>query len=132
MSRGLKIEFVKGGEVRLALTGEAAGFDAVVQNCTMNFLVAQGSDPLFPNRGTDLLQRGLSGSLFSQQGARHAGNFASIDTLFFSRQHELADSADKPAEVTAENLEFAVDRLSLQPVVTSIDGRTGASTLELH
>ncbi len=127
MSRGVKIEFLDGGDLRIDPSSEVDGFDAVVQSCTVNLLVSKGSDPLFPDRGTDLLTRALSGAVFSSQSARHAANFASVDTLFFSRRKERADADDKPESVLLENLDFKAGKLSFEPRIISIDGRTGRS-----
>ncbi len=124
MNKSIEINFMPGGRLALVTDGQVEGFKAVVQNALVNMLTENGSDMLFATRGTKLFNNALSGGIFNYRSASHACNFAAIDTLFFSREFETADTADKLSRVDLEPSAFSLGSLDARAGFTSVDGRT--------
>lgn len=61
------------------------GFPATVQNALVNIATNRGSDPCFPERGTNLQRDGVRGRMFSSASAQQSADFASLHTTAFSR-----------------------------------------------
>ncbi len=123
MNRAPEIEFIEDGTIRINPAGSAEGFALVVQNALVNLISDQGDDTLFPDRGTNLLKGGLSGSIVDRVSAEHQAAFASSDTLFFSREQENADSPDKLVDVRLAVQKHTFLQLDLAATFISIDGR---------
>jgi hypothetical protein len=124
MNSSIEINFQPGGRLALVTDGRVEGFKAVVQNALVNMLTENGTDMLFPTRGTNLFKKALAGGIFNYRSASHACNFAAVDTLFFSREFETADTADKLNRVDLEPSAFSLGSLDARAGFTSIDGRT--------
>ena len=56
----------------------------------INIATEQGSDPIYPDRGTNLLASSINGLLIDKVEAQHAGNFAALDTLTFCNFNDYA------------------------------------------
>lgn len=124
MNHSIEIAFQPGGGLALNLSGTVEGFKAVVQNALVNLLTESGSDQLFTDRGTTLFYRALGGGIFNYRTATHACNFAAVDTLFFSREYETADTADKLNRLDLEPSGLSFARLDALAGFESVDGRT--------
>ena len=112
MKKGLKVDFTEnGGSLK---TGESVSGDHTsIQNALMNIGTVAGTDKAFPAKGTDLFTTALKRGLPSLADARHAANFAAVDTLFFVRANEEAtnDNSIKvlnisPGPLSLEKAEF--------------------------
>lgn len=79
---GLALDFIKTGAV-LAVNSKVSDFNTIVQNGMVNIGTENGSDPLYPTRGTKLYASGVVGALTTFEEAYHASNFAALDTTFF-------------------------------------------------
>lgn len=123
MNRASEIQFLDDGSIKLNPDATAEGFALVVQGAMVNLISEQGSDTIFEERGTTLLRAGLSGSIVDRVSADHQAAFASADTLFFSREWELADTNDKLAEVRLAVKNQTLFQLELAATFISIDGR---------
>lgn len=123
MTKSLTLRFDAGGEMTLITDQQVSGMEAVVQNAMVNLLTDAGTDSLFPARGTELFRTALSGGVFNFRSASHACNFAAVDTLFFSREYEVADAGDKLAEIVVEPSYLSVNRMEAQLSFESVDGR---------
>ena len=88
---GLAINFTDAGPL-LDFTRAIAGEDAEMQNVMVNIGTQKGTDPLFADRGTELLLAGVRGRLVSPTWARHDANFAALDTLAFVKANDQADN----------------------------------------
>lgn len=98
MSASLNIIFTDAGEILLG-DERVEGAPAAIQNVLVNILTAAGSDPVFPERGTDFTRDMLSGAAVDIRSATHVGNFAASDSLFFSRSYDTASGNDALAEI---------------------------------
>jgi len=117
-----EILFHPDGMVELLTGGTVSDFKATVQRTLVNFLLPQGEDALFPQRGTDLLARALGGSLLDIRAAEHAGNFAASDTLFFGRANDLTDSDMKMAAIQLSVATLSLNLLDLEASFLSVGG----------
>lgn len=117
-----EILFHKDGSVELLPDSLVTDFKSTVQRSLVNCLITKGSDKIFPRRGTDLLTRAIGGSLLNQRAAQHAGNFASSDTLFFGREHDLIDSPFKLAAMQLSVSLLSLDLLDLHASFVSVGG----------
>ena len=68
----------------------AEGKTLYTQKALINIATEQGSDPIYPDRGTDLLASSINGLLIDKVEAQHAGNFAALDTLTFCNFNDYA------------------------------------------
>lgn len=123
MTRSTELTFHPDGLVSLDVNKEVSGALAVCQNALVNLLEIQGQDAIFPERGTDLLERALGGSILDRRTADHAGNFAASDTLFFSRQWEAADTGDKLDKIFLNATIAGAGNLRVESTFVTVDGR---------
>lgn len=123
MTSATEILFHKDGAIELLTDGRVSGFQATVQRALVNLLVVQEKDPIFPDRGTDLLARALGGSLLNIRAAEHAGNFAASDTLHFGRINDLTDRGDKLADLQLSVATLSLNVLDLEAAFLSVDGK---------
>ncbi len=126
MTEGIAIVFQAGGQISLVLDERVQGFRSVVQNALVNLLTDDGTDMLYAKRGTELFRSALNSSIFNYRSASHACNFAASATLFFSREHEVADAADKLNRLGLDPVYLNTSRLDANAGFESIDGRTAS------
>lgn len=98
---------------------EVAGKSTYEQKYLINSATSKGTDPIFPDRGTDLLKGAIGGSVINFSSAFHLGNFAAVDTLYFCSFEENADEF---------NSEEYVDAFTLLP--TEYDNSTRTLTFK--
>lgn len=72
-----------------------ADFSCTVQNALVNTGTDNGSDPIYPDRGTDLKKDGAQGKMVNATWATHAANFAALRTLSFIQQTEMQSNSFK-------------------------------------
>lgn len=89
------IKIIFGGENGAALDlGNAVENKKVTeQQCLVNLATELGSDPLFPDKGTNLLRTAAAGGVVTAADATHAGNFAALNTLYFVVGQSFASSS---------------------------------------
>lgn len=114
-------------DTRLDLGSRVEGKQCVAQKCLVNIATEQGSDRLAADRGTNLLRAALRGVNVDANTARHSGNFAAIDTLFYIRQTDaktFRDSPDRLAAITIDLLLTDIGTLSYGANLTFADNTT--------
>lgn len=121
MASGIVISFLPDGGAEL-LPQVVSGLQATVQNALVNILTPAGTDLLFSNRGTALFKTAISGGIFNPRSAAHAANFAASDTLFFSREYDVADTADQLREISLQPTFTGVDSLNVESGFLSLGG----------
>lgn len=77
----------------------------VVQKVLLNIATERGSDPLFEDRGTNLLRDSINGLTINKTAAQHTGNFAAVYTkTFILANMWKRDLMGNPERLTAINV----------------------------
>jgi hypothetical protein len=120
--KGIAIDFT--GERPVFGSGQVSDFGAAVQNSLVNIGTQQGSDPIYPERGTTLQEDAVAGRLIDLNSAQHSSNFAAVDTLAFARAFTPADDPHSVASVQLEPADFTGSSLLIDAIFTSLEGAT--------
>lgn len=83
--RSIKIKF-GGSNTSIDFLSEVSGKEAIKQKYLVNTLTTKDSDPIFKNRGTDLLATAIGGALITSNNI--TDGFAAVDTLYFCNFEE--------------------------------------------
>lgn len=86
---GLKINFLN-GDIYIEPEAKVTDFDATVQNALANIGTRQGTDRIYPTKGTSILKNAVEGKIAGLNVANHEAQLAAINTLFFSREYETS------------------------------------------
>lgn len=94
---------------------ETIDFSATVQNAIVNLGTRLGSDPIYPERGTNLFNDALGGRMVNEAWANHSANFAALRTLAFiqntgdpTSQHAMAELRLAATSVKNQTVTFRV------------------------
>jgi hypothetical protein len=120
--KGIAIDFT--GSLPVFSTGQVDGFGSAVQNALVNIGTKQGSDVVFPDKGTTLQADAVAGKLVDLNSAQHSSNFAAVDTVAFSRTHTETDDPDGVIGAQLEPADFDSNSLLIDAIFTAGDGRT--------
>lgn len=119
---GLKLQFATGG-ARIDFDEPVSGFFCEIQNALVNCGTERGSDPIFPNRGTDLGKPEFLGSLINFMDAAHQANFAAMDTLFFLKEVASETNVHEISEMLLDPVGLREGQLLLTAGFTSRTGQ---------
>jgi hypothetical protein len=125
---GVMIDFT--GDQPALGSAKVEGFAALVQNAMVNIGTRQGTDPVYPDRGTNLQLDAAAGRLIDLNSAQHSSNFAALDTLSFSKE-TAGDETNGMEQVTLAPAEFTGAALSLEAKFQAADGQTVGKTIIL-
>lgn len=124
--RGVRINFNEGS---FDFGAPARDFETSVQNALVNVATDLGSDPLYPDRGTNLLLDGVSGRLINNAWANHSANFAAVQTLVFAQQVDDQADPHRLQNFLLANAQITGQKLTLEAKAVAADGqRTGLIT----
>lgn len=98
--RDIKL-ILKGDDSYIDLTSSVEGKSNTEQKCLVNLVTENGSDSLYPARGTTLLADSINGLAYDKMEAIHVANFAALDTEFF-----LNDVRYVPEVVVSEKVTY--------------------------
>lgn len=84
--RAVAIDFTGGYTTRINFRREVSGKSLQEQKYLVNVATKAGSDPVFPRRGTKLLDSAIGGALMSVNGL--TDGFAAVDTVYFCNYEE--------------------------------------------
>ena len=84
--RAVAIDFTGGYTTRINFRREVSGKSLQEQKYLVNVATKAGSDPVFPKRGTKLLDSAIGGALMSINGL--TDGFAAVDTVYFCNYEE--------------------------------------------
>lgn len=93
--RDIKIIF-NGSSTRIDLEKYVEGKNLYEQKALVNAVTDQGSDPVYPDRGTTMIADSINGNAYDINRAAHIANFAALDTLYFINYQEYAAVQDSP------------------------------------
>jgi hypothetical protein len=102
---GIKVLLDGKNQCRIDWNTKVDGFGPSMQNTLINLVTNKGTDPAFPDRGTDMLRDTISAQGLLQYAPIHIANFAAAGTLYFERL--TSPNRDDPDEIS---------RLVLQPI----------------
>lgn len=87
--RAIKIHYNGGDDTRILFREETSGKLLQIQKYLLNVATEKDTDPIFPDRGTDLLRTALGGALVSPDTSDDG--FAAVDTLYFCNYEEYPE-----------------------------------------
>ena len=126
---GLKINFIK-DNISIATESKISDFDATVQNALVNIGTRAGTDRIYTDKGTSILDRAVEGKIVGFNAANHESQLASIDTLFFSREYETSDSdAIKLGNVVMAPLTYDGNKLTIEAAFTNLSNSLTVGTV---
>ncbi len=69
-----------------------------MQKAMVDLATEQGTDPLWPERGTTMLAEAIGGTIISTTSAQHTGNFAAAEVLMFRSAMNYQDIKSDTAQ----------------------------------
>jgi len=127
---GVRINF-SGAQPAFDWSQTAVDFDSTVQNAMVNLGTQLGSDSLFPDKGTYILQDAAQGRMINLQWANNMSNFAAMRTLVFSKNTDVPGDKFGMQALTLQAAVFNVNRLQLAIFATCVDGTTRGTQVTL-
>lgn len=117
-------------------TRDVSGKELYSQKALVNVVTVKGSDPVFPNRGTDIMKKCLSGHIYSNNGLRHIGNFAALDTVFFVLENEYAavnQSGDKIKNISVypSEVDMVTSHITFKTTIEFADGTSNRQSTSI-
>lgn len=95
--RAVAVDFTGGYTTRINFKREVTGKALQEQKYLVNVATNAGSDPIFPKRGTKLLDSAIGGALMSLNGL--TDGFAAVDTVYFCNYEESKAMYESPDNV---------------------------------
>lgn len=95
--RAVAVDFTGGYTTRINFKREVTGKALQEQKYLVNVATNAGSDPIFPKRGTKLLDSAIGGALMSINGL--TDGFAAVDTVYFCNYEESKAMYESPDNV---------------------------------
>lgn len=134
--RDIRIRFNGSDATRLDLHDTVEGKSLYEQKYLLNTAVTKGTDPIYPDRGTDMLRQSIGGTIVDTNEAMHTGNFAAVDTLYFCSYEEHPEVYNLDEYVQAYQLipaayDNATRTLSFRAVFLFKDGTSTDSTFSI-
>ena len=127
----LRIHFDKTG-ARVDLEASVSGFDAVNQDALVNIGTKVGSDDNNPSRGSSLEILGLGTSaIISFRSASHLANIVSSETDRYITENEDTVEDEPLQAVDLQPIEFELQSLELEAIMTSVNGTTIGTSASL-
>lgn len=121
--KDIKIEFL-GQQSSINLNSLVDGKGAYVQKCAVNMAQEVGSDPTYPDKGTDLLKEVIESGV-DERAAQHSVNFATNSTLYFVRQTDTDKTTqDRAIRISGEIPQLTYNALIVNLNFTFADGVT--------
>ena len=112
--RSIKINF-NGNNTYIDFSSEVSGKEALKQKYLVNTLTTKSSDPIFNDRGTDLLDTAIRGALITSDNI--SDGFAAVDTLYFCSFEENKEVYDSGDNITSYSLVPDYDYLTTTSAV---------------
>jgi len=126
--RGVRINFNAGS---FDFTSPTRDFETSVQNALVNVSTDQGSDPIYPDRGTNLLLDGVSGRLINNTWANHSANFAAVQTLVFCQSVDDPADSHRLSNFTLSQAQIVGQKLTLSSQAVAADGQRAGIITEV-
>lgn len=82
------------GKTYINLEGKVSGKQVTAQKVLINLATQQGTDKLYPDKGTNLLKQCIGAVMVNENAAQHISNFAALDTLYFINETDNLEVED--------------------------------------
>lgn len=106
MRTGIKVEFsTELGPAKIKWGETVKNENTVVQNGLINLGTEEGSDPVFPFRGTDLFRKATTGMIVDASMRAHTTALAAERTRLFLRSREKFANQEEQYDLTRVGLE---------------------------
>ncbi|MFN5249843.1 MAG: hypothetical protein ACK5DE_02250 [Bacteroidota bacterium] len=128
---GLKVNFLN-GDIYIEPEAKVTDFDATVQNALANIGTRQGTDRIYPSKGTNILKSAVEGKIAGLNVANHEAQLAAINTLFFSREYETSTNLSvKLGKVFMDTLSYDGAKLRINSAFTNFSETITKGTVTL-
>lgn len=128
---GLKVNFLN-GDIYIEPEAKVTDFDATVQNALANIGTRQGTDRIYPAKGTDILKSAVEGKIAGLNVANHEAQLAAINTLFFSREYETSTNLSvRLGKVFMDTLSYDGAKLRINSAFTNFSETITKGTVTL-
>jgi hypothetical protein len=128
---GIKLNFLN-GEIYIEPSEKVSGFDATVQNALVNIGTRNGTDKIYPDKGTTILKSAVEGKIVGLNVANQESQLAAVDTLFFSREYETsADLNVRLGKVFMDPLSYDGAKLRINSAFTNFSQTITKGTLTI-
>lgn len=120
MARDVAIRFNGAVDTVFDFSRAVEGKAAEEQRYLINLATSVGTDGIYPDKGTELLEQSMGGLIVDYNGASHLGNFASLDTRLFMEDlgpEERIDSDDAIYGVSVSPVSYGQDTRTLHYTV---------------
>lgn len=97
--KGLRI-ILDGADSTISFNEIVEDKNLYAQKALVNMVTENGSDKIFPTRGTKMLAESINGKVYSRTGIVHIGNFAALDTLYFIRSTDPTEVLGEPYTIS--------------------------------
>lgn len=136
MMKDFRIHFDGGEDTVFDFRTPVEGKDMYIQKMLINIATEKGSDPLYPDRGTNLVSDAVGGLVVNGQAAAHSGNFAALSTNLFVNREDYAATAGSPDRIKSCRLSPAgIDSengsVSYKAVFAFNDGTSTTETISV-
>lgn len=123
--KDIKIQF-KGDSSVIDLNSSVTGKETAQQKYLVNLVTEQGSDPLYDDRGTTLLQDAINGLIYNTVSATHVANFATLDTNYFfdSIKYYNANEDNTYTISTGDTDPDGINTLTILPITVDVYNST--------
>lgn len=71
------------GNTYIDLNNSVEDKNVTAQKVLINVVTVKGSDSLYENKGTDLMQSCIGAAIINNNAMQHIANFAAVSTLYF-------------------------------------------------
>jgi hypothetical protein len=128
---GIKVNFLN-GEIYIEPDEKVTAFDATIQNALVNIGTRQGTDRIYPSKGTSILKSAVEGKIVGFNVANHESQLAALDTLFFSREYETStDLSIRLGKVFMDTLSYEDNKLKINAAFSNFPGTITKGTVTI-
>ena len=117
-----------GGAPVFDFTGTATGFNTTIQNALVTLGTRIGSDQIFTDRGTSLLEDANQGGFTDINTANTAASFAANDVLIFNQLNDNSNNVYRLTSFTLTAVSISNQNLFISITAGDANGDTAGVT----
>lgn len=124
------------GRTFIDLNKSVSGKLLTAQKCLINIPTLRGSDALYPDKGTTLLQECIGATLVNTTAVTHVANYAALDTLYFINRTDGLDVNDptglEQLDLNLLDFDATTSQVTFESIVYFPDGTQTESITNLN